>query len=134
MSLFGAITISATGIDAAQTWINTTAGNLANENDVVPTSQGAYATQTPVFSPVGVLGQVGEGVQVTGIALGDNYGLVEQDPTSPLADKEGNVRVPDVDTGSQLVGLISAQEDYQANAAAISHATTAYQAALGIGK
>lgn len=134
MSLFGALSISGTGIDAAQTWINTTAGNLANANDAVPTSSGAYATQTPVFVPQGVPGQVGDGVAVAGVQLGDTVGLIQYDPTSPLADAQGNVRVPDVSVSAQMVGLIQAQETYQANATAIQHAKVAYQAALNIGK
>ena len=35
MSLFGSLDISGTGIDASQAWLNTTAGNIANMNDVV---------------------------------------------------------------------------------------------------
>ena len=133
MTLFGAIGISGSGIDAAQTWINTNAGNLANANDAVPTSQGAYATQTPVFVPVGVPGQVGAGVSVSGIQLGDTVGVVAYQPGSPIADRNGDVRLPDVNTGAQMVGLIQAQEDYQANASALAHAKQAYQSALTLG-
>jgi flagellar basal-body rod protein FlgC len=134
MTLLGAISISGTGVDAAQTWINTTASNLANANDTVPTSTGAYATQTPVFTPLGVPGQVGDGVAVSGVALGDTTGLIEHQPGNPLADTQGDVRVPDVNTAAQMVGLIAAQEAYQANANAISQAKTAYEAALQLGK
>lgn len=134
MTLFGAISISGSGIDAAQTWINTTAGNLANANDAVPTTSGAYATQTPVFSPVGTPGQVGDGVSVVGVQMGSTAGVLQYDPNSPIADKQGNVRLPDVNTAGQMVGLIQAQEAFQANANAMQHAVTAYQAALGLGK
>jgi flagellar basal-body rod protein FlgC len=134
MSLFGAIPISASGLDAAQTWINTTAGNLANADDVASTANGAYATQTPVFQAMQPVGQIGSGVAVSGVALGDTVGHIEYEPTNPLADKNGEVRVPDVDTATQLTGLIQAQDDYQANANALQHATTAYQAALALGK
>ncbi len=133
MTLFGAIDISGSGINAAQTWINTSAGNLANANDAVPTSSGAYATQTPFFVPVGVPGQVGSGVAVSGIQLGDTVGILEYQPTNPLADKQGNVRLPDVNTGAQMVNLIQAQTDYQANTSALAHAKQAYQSALTIG-
>lgn len=133
MTLFGAINISGSGIDAAQTWINTNAGNLANANDAVPTTQGAYATQTPVFTPVGVAGQVGSGVSVSGIQLGDTVGVIAYQPGNPMADSQGDVRLPDVNTGAQMVGLIQAQTDYQANASALAHAKQAYQSALTLG-
>lgn len=133
MSTFGAINISGSGLDAAQTWINTTAGNLANSNDAVPTSSGVYATQTPVFTPIGVPGQVGAGVEVSSVQLGSTAGVIEYQPGNPMADKNGDVRVANVDLGGQMVGLIQAQTDYQANASALNHAKQAYQSALTLG-
>jgi flagellar basal-body rod protein FlgC len=133
MSLFGSLDISGTGIDAAQTWLNTTAGNIANMNDVSPMDEAAYATQTPVFVPSGVAGQVGDGVSVAGIAEGDTTGIVQYDPSSPEANAQGEVRVPDVQLGSQMVDMIQAQTDYQANASVFADAKTAYQSALTLG-
>ena len=133
MSLFGAIDISGSGINAAQTWINTSAGNIANANDTVATSTGVYREQTPVFSAIGQLGQVGDGVTVSNVSLGSSAGIIEYQPSNPQADKEGNVRVANVDLGEQMVNLITAQTDYQANANAIQHATQAYQSALTLG-
>ncbi len=133
MSLFGAIGISGSGIDAADAWINTAAGNIANANDAVPTSSAVYGSQTPVFTPVGVAGQVGEGVAVSSYQLTGTAGTVEYDPSSPMADRNGDIRVANVDLGAQMVGLIQGQEDYQANASALSHAKQAYQSALTLG-
>ncbi len=134
MSLFGALDISASGIDAAQTWINTSAGNIANANDVAPTSAGAYQEQTPVYAPAESLPDgAGAGVTVAGVDLGSSSGLIESDPQSPLADSQGMVRVPDVSMAEQLVNLVQAQNDYQANTAALERAKTAYQAALTLG-
>ncbi len=133
MSLMPALGISATGLDAAQTWIDTTAGNVANANDTAPLTQGVYQQQTPVFTPVvGVNGQ-GDGVAVSGIALGPSAGEIVSDPTSPRANGQGLVRQPAIDTGSQLVDLVMAQNDYEANAQALGRAVTAYQSALTLG-
>jgi flagellar basal-body rod protein FlgC len=133
MSLFGAIDVSGTGIDAAQTWLNTTAGNIANMDDVTSTADAAYGEQTPVFVASGTLGQVGDGVTVAGIAEGDTTGILQSDPSSPLADAQGLVRVPDVQLGSQMVDMIQAQTDFQANTAVFADAKTAYQSALTLG-
>jgi flagellar basal-body rod protein FlgC len=133
MSLFGNIDVSGSGISAAQTWLNTIAGNLANMGDVTSTDQAAYGAQTPVFVPDPSFGQVGDGVTVAGIAEGDTTGIIQSDPSSPLADAQGQVRVPDVQTSAQMVDMIQAQTDYQANTSALADAKTAYQAALTLG-
>ena len=132
-STFGALSASGSGIVAADAWINTAAANIANANDTVPTSQAVYGQQNPVFSPVGGVGEIGQGVAVSTYAVSDTQGLVEYEPNNPMHDAKGNVRVANVDLASQMVGLIQAQEDYQANATAMSHATKAYQTALTLG-
>jgi flagellar basal-body rod protein FlgC len=133
MSLFGSLDIAGSGIGAAQEWLNTTAGNIANMDDVSPTDEAAYGAQTPIFVPSGTPGQVGDGVTVAGISEGDTTGIIQSDPSSPEADAQGNVRVPDVQLGSQMVNMIQAQTDYQANASVFADAKTAYQSALTLG-
>jgi flagellar basal-body rod protein FlgC len=134
MSLFESLNISGSGIDAAQTWINTASGNIANADDVVAVGQSAYGAEAPVFTPVPAGGSAGEAVQVSSIQVGSTAGLMTQDPTSPLADAQGNVLTSDVSLSSQLVGLVAAQSDYQANTTALSQAKTAYQSALTLGQ
>ncbi len=137
MSLFGALPIAGSGIDAMQTWIDTTGGNLANVDDVTTTSSTAYAAQTPILTAIGsgMPGFMadGEGVSVSSIELGSDTGVIESDPDSPLADASGEVRVPDVSMSDQLVSLIEAQQGYQADTNVIEQAKTAYQAGLSIG-
>ena len=132
-SIFGALSISGSGIDAADKWINTVAGNIANANDTAPVTSGVYASQTPVFTPITSTGQIGDGVEVSSYQLGSSAGHIEEDPSSPMADKNGEVRVSDVDISAQMAGLIAAQEAYQSNASALSHAKQAYQSALSLG-
>lgn len=133
MSLFGSLDIAGSGISASQTWLNTTAGNIANMNDVSPTDEATYGAQTPIFVPSGTAGQIGDGVSVAGIEEGDTTGIVESDPSSPDADAQGMVRVPDVELSSQMVNMIQAQTDYQANTSVFADAKTAYQSALTLG-
>jgi flagellar basal-body rod protein FlgC len=133
MSLFGSLDVAGSGISASQTWLNTTAGNIANMNDVTRTDEAAYGEQTPVFVPSGAVGQVGDGVTVAGVAEGDTTGIVQYDPSSPEADAQGMVRVPDVQLGSQMVDMIQAQTDFQANTSVFADAKTAYQSALTLG-
>ena len=132
MSMFSSIDISRTGVDAMQTWIDTSAGNIANADDATSTAKGTYADQQAVFTPVGTAGSAGAGVAVS-VTAGGTAGTVLPDPTSPLANASGEVRRPAVSVSDELVNLMQAQDGYQANTSAISRATAAYQAALTIG-
>jgi flagellar basal-body rod protein FlgC len=124
------IGIAGTGLDVNRQWLNAISDNIANMNDVTSTSG-------PAFQARYVVAQAGagtSGVFVKGTVLGDATGIVVNDPTSPLADADGNVREPDIDLGSQMGQLIMAQRAYEANAKVVTDAETTYQAALAIGK
>ena len=72
-------------------------------------------------------------MQVAGIELGDAQGRVVYEPDHPLADADGNVRLPDIDLADQMAQLIMAQRGYQANLAVVDRAQDAYQRALELG-
>ncbi len=61
-------------------------------------------------------------------------GRIVYQPDNPLADAEGNVRMPDIDLADQMGQLIMAQRGYQANLAVVQRAQDAYSAALQLGK
>lgn len=134
MSLFSALGISGSGVDAMQTWIDTAAGNIANANDAVAPGQPAYAAQTTVLSPASAQlpGQTGDGVQAS-VVEGSTAGVLAYEPNNPVAGPNGEVRLPDVSMTDQLVGLIQAQNGYQADTNAMAHAVAAYQSGLTIG-
>jgi flagellar basal-body rod protein FlgC len=132
MSMFSSIDISRSGVDAMQTWIDTSAGNIANADDATSTANGTYADQHAVFTPVGTAGSAGAGVAVS-VTGTDTAGTLTPDPSNPLANAAGEVRTPAVSVSDELVSLMQAQDGYQANTSAISRATAAYQAALTIG-
>lgn len=136
MSLFDSLSVSSTGMDTYQTWLNALSGNIANMNDTVPGNKPVFQPQYVVAAPLGPAlgtGGVGDGVAVAGVALGPATGELVYDPTNPLADAQGYVRQPAVDLGAQMVDLIAAQNGYQASASAFGQARTAYEAALSIG-
>ena len=71
---------------------------------------------------------------MAGIELGNRQVRVVHQPDHPLADADGNVRVPDIDLADQMGQLIIAQRGYQANLAVVERAQDAYQRALELGK
>jgi len=133
MSLFPAIGISGTGVTVYRKWLDAISDNLANINDVSPTSQAAYQAKSVVAQAVDY-GQGTGGVQVAGIALGDPQGRVVFEPTNPQADAQGYVRYPDIDLADQMGQLIMAQRGYQSNLAVIDRARDSYQAAIQLGR
>ncbi len=133
MSLFGVLPVAQSGADAMQTWINTNAGNIANMEDASPVGTPAYGQQTPVLVPSGGAGATGQGVQVAAVAVGTTAGQVAYEPTNPMANAKGDVVLPQMSLGGQMVGMIEAQQSYQADTFAIARAQTAYTAGLTIG-
>jgi len=125
-----AIAIASSALSTHRKWLDAISDNLANINTVKSTSEAAFqARYLEVTEGAGVTG-----VNVTGVQFGSAEGKLTYDPENPLADADGNVRMPDIDLASQMGYLIMAQRGYQANAAIVDRAKTTYEAALQIGR
>ncbi|HWK26600.1 MAG TPA: flagellar basal body rod protein FlgC [Solirubrobacter sp.] len=134
MSFFGGMEISATALTAQRLRMNVTAENLANaqttrgpdgqpyrRKEVVlqaAPQQGAFGAQ--LSAALGSRGGVAPGgVQVAAINEDQTNGKLVYDPGHPDADAQGYVRMPNVDTVSEMVDLIDAQRTYEANVTAM---------------
>lgn len=133
--MFNAISTAATGINVMQTWIDAVGNNIANVNDISPTSGRAFqATYVQAQAlPTGANG-VGGGVAVSALPQGSAAGILTYDPTSPVADATGYVRRADIDMSQQMGDLIMAQRAYQANATVVTRAKDMYESGIAIGK
>lgn len=129
MGAFDLLRIANTSLGFHQTWLDALANNIANINTVRPTSQNAFQAQMVIARPVS-----GGGVEVAGVALSDPNGRVVNDPSSPLADKNGNVRLPEDDLASQMTQLVMAQRGFQASVQVTKDAQDTYNSALQIGR
>ncbi|MHB8189178.1 MAG: flagellar basal body rod protein FlgC [Ferrimicrobium sp.] len=142
MSLFGVIGVAGTGVNAEQTWLDTIASNVANMNDTSAVNQPIYQQQVvevqpaagPALatSPNATAYALGDGVSVVGIATPTPNGVLSHDPTNPLANAQGMVKMTGISLSAQLGSLVNAQYSYQANVSVINHAKSAYEAVLGI--
>jgi flagellar basal-body rod protein FlgC len=128
--IFGAINTAGTGLVAYRQWMDAVSDNLSNISDTSSTSGPAYQARS-----IEVQARPGsDGVNVVGAAFGSAQGQVVYKPTDPLADKNGDVRVPDIDMGDQMAQLIEAQRGYEANLSTVKSAQEMYSQAISIGK
>ena len=125
-----AIGIAGTGLTTHQRWMNAVSDNLANINTAKDPSGAAFQARyiEAVEDPNG------NGVSQNIARFGSAEGRLVYDPENPVADEAGYVRMPDIDMGEQMSHLIMAQRGYQANAAVVDRAKTAYEAAIQIGR
>jgi flagellar basal-body rod protein FlgC len=124
-----AIGIAGTGLTVHRKWLDAISDNIANINTAEPMSGSAFQARYVAVQA----GPGTSGVYVSGASYGSAAGRVVYDPQNPVADQDGYVRMPDIDLGTQMGALIMAQRGYQANAAVVDRAQTAYEAALKIG-
>jgi flagellar basal-body rod protein FlgC len=132
MGMFAAFDVAGSGLRATRKWLDAVSDNLANANNVSRTNGPAFQARM-VVAQAEQYGGAG-GVRVTAAAFGDPQGRVVHSPDHPLADEEGNVRVPDIDLGDQMTQLMIAQRGYQANLSVVKSAQDAYTSALQLGR
>ena len=130
MSLNSAMTAGTSGLQAEATALGAISNNIANVNTAKSTSGNAFQAEYLQVSEVANNG----GVQVDKVVHGSAAGRLVYDPTNAVADKDGYVRMPDIDLGEQMGNLIMAQRAFQANAAVVDRAHDMYQSAIDIGK
>jgi flagellar basal-body rod protein FlgC len=133
MSVFGALGIAGSGLVTHRKWLDAVSDNIANIDDATSTDKSAFQERMVTAQAVDYGSGTG-GVEVAGVQLGSSAGRVVHEPDNPLADKDGNVRYPDIDLGDQMTQMMMAQRGYQANLQTMQAATQAYQAALRLGK
>jgi flagellar basal-body rod protein FlgC len=127
--VFDALGIIGSGMHVHQTWMDAISDNISNVNTVRPAGEPAFQARYVLAQSVG-----SGGAAVAGVALGSAEGRMVFDPTHPLADPKGYVRLPAIDLAEQMTNLIMAQRGYQANAANLDRVRASYQAALQMGR
>lgn len=131
MSLFTALSVSATGLTAQRQRAELLVENLANSETTRTADGGPYRRKDAVFSTASVdtpfqsmyaaeLGQQASGVQVSEIVTDTRDPERRYMPGHPDADKEGYVKLPNVNPAEDMVDLMSASRNYQANVTAMS--------------
>jgi flagellar basal-body rod protein FlgC len=145
MSFFDAINIAASGLTAERTQMDVTAENLANAqttNNGTPYTPQAVELQSiggnsfdqELSSAMG--GSSGDssagGVEVTGIVDENVTPQLVYDPSNPEANKQGYVKMPNVQPVTEMTNLISESNSYQADVTAMETAKSMYSDTLDL--
>jgi flagellar basal-body rod protein FlgC len=149
VGIFDAIDIAGSGMSAERISMDVTAENLANAQTTSTASgkpyqrQDVVLAQTPAngFSQAlaGAMssgssdsGPVAGGVQVTGIVADSTPDQVVYDPGNPDANKQGYVTMPNVNTVTEMVNLISESRSYEDNVTAMQTAKDMFTTTLDV--
>jgi flagellar basal-body rod protein FlgC len=121
--LFGLLNVSASGMAAERLRMQVIAENLANANTTKGADGEPFRRKAVVLHEAGAsFGEVLGGVVATGVVEDQRPGRRVHDPSHPDADKNGFITLPNIDTVTEMVDLISAQRGYEANVQAINDA------------
>jgi len=131
VSLFAALSIAGSGMSAESQRLAAVASNLANADSAIDSASAPYRAREVVFQAVAPTdagagpARVGmAGVRVAGIVESPAPPRTVYDPGSSFADANGYVQMPNVDPIEEMVNMISAQQDYQADLEAFNAAKT----------
>lgn len=131
MSLFSAISVSASGMEAQRTRAEILVENLANSETTRTPEGGPYRRKDAVFEtqapdqPFHSIFQAQlelstPGVAVSAITVDTRDPERRYMPGHPDADADGYVAFPRINPAEDMVDLIGAARGYEANVAAIS--------------
>lgn len=140
MSLFNAISVAATSLDAQSTRLNTISSNLANANAVSSSAEETYRAQYPVFETMfneltssNGMDSVA-GVRVSGVMQSDLPAVKEYVPSHPMADDEGFIYRPPINSVEEMTNMMEASRSYQDNIEAMNTAKQLILRTLTLGR
>jgi len=119
--IFKGLEVSLTGMLVQRVRMDIASSNLANANSVDENGK-PYRRKVPIFEAV--LDSTGDvpvyRVKVKKVVEDPSPLRLKYDPSNPLADKNGYVRLPNVDPIKEMVDMISAMRSYEANLTAFN--------------
>lgn len=147
MGLFDAIEIAGSGMNAERISMDVTAENLANAQSTTSANGQPYQRQVVELQTVngtnfqaalqsaltggnGDSGPVAGGVQVAGIANDTTPDQLVYDPGNPSANKQGYVKMPNVQPVTEMVDMIDESNAYQSDVTAMQTAKGMYSDTL----
>lgn len=119
MSLGTIFNISGAAMSAEDTRLSVVASNLANANSITSSNGKPYRAREVVFQAVPVVQGSASGAQtvrVQGVVQSTAPMRRVYEPGNPLADAQGYVTYPNVNTVDEMMNMINASRSYKADA------------------
>ncbi len=119
--LFKGLEVAQTGLSVQKYRMDIIASNMANVNSVDDKGQ-PYRRKIPIFEEVLDKEQdiTLSKVTIKKVVADPAPFKLKYDPTNPLADKNGYVKLPNIDPMREMVDMISAMRTYEANLTAFN--------------
>lgn len=135
MNFITGIHSTASALNAEKVRMDVVAQNIANAHTTRDTDGSAYKRKVVTFESL-LPTQPGApaGVQIAELTTDDTPGELIHNPQHPHADKDGMVRMPNVNLAMEMVDLLSASRAYEANLAVVRNARQMAAKALSIGR
>ena len=135
MPLFSIFDVAGSGMTAQSIRLNTTASNLANAENISSNPEDAYRARQPVFTTMmDKYSNNVAGVRVTRIVESNVAPRKEYAPNNPLADDQGYVYMPNINSVEEMANMISASRSYQNNVEVMNTAKQMLLTTLRLGQ
>jgi len=117
MGMFNVFDVAGSAMNAQAVRLNTISSNLANADSVSGNPDQVYKAKSPVFETLlqQASGKNTVGVRVKAIMESNAAPLVRYEPNHPLADAQGNIHSPNINTVEEMANMMSASRSYQNN-------------------
>lgn len=145
MDFSTAMRISASGLTAQRTRLNSVSSNIANVNTTKTPEGGPYRRKDVVFESMPDARNFGElvtsspsadlqRVQVSDVVVDRKAPLLKYEPDHPDANDEGYVAYPNINLMEEMANMIQATRSYEANVSAMQATKDMALSAIEIGR
>lgn len=145
MDILTGMRVSASGMAAQRTRMNTISSNIANINTTRSPEGGPYRRKDVVLESMPEAKSFGEiltsapqrdvqRVQVTDVTVDRRAPLMKYEPDHVDADENGHVAYPNINLMEEMANMIQATRSYEANVSAMNATKDMAMTSLEIGR
>lgn len=141
MSFDSIYRIAGSAMNAQTVRLNTVASNLANAESAAGSPEAVYQARKPVFAALFENGELtrpvglgGAHVQVLDVVTSAREPQRRHEPGNPLADAEGYVWYPDVNSIEEMTDMMSATRSFETNVEVLNRVKSMQQGLLRLGE
>jgi flagellar basal-body rod protein FlgC len=139
MSALKIFDIAGSGMNAQSLRLNLVASNISNANTVSSSEGDVYKSRQPVFAAEfkKVMDKQNDGtsqVNIMGVIESQAPTVMEYAPNHPMADKNGYIFKPNVNTVEEMANMMSASRSYQNNVEVLNTAKQMILQTLKLGQ